>query len=106
MEEWIKELSGDTKCILNDLLGTFSTIFNNEYTDFPEGINSIEFFIQYKLELIPVWYVRRTVSYYEDGTKKLNVVFRPNLKRKRLKPDWLKTAPEQLSYNELDDLFK
>ena len=96
----------DTKGILNDLIGTFSTIYNNEYSDFSEGVNNIEFFIQDKYELIPVWYVRRTITFYNDGTKKLNVVFRPNLKKKRLKPVWLRTAPQRLSYKELNNLFK
>lgn len=106
LQEWIKELPTDTKGILNELMGTFSTIFNTEYSDFSEGINNIEFYIQDKNELIPVWYVHRSITFYDGGSKKLNVVFRPNLKKKRLKPDWLRTSPERLSYKELDKLFK
>ena len=88
------DIDKDTEQILLDLLGVYGNITNNEYSDYDGEIRSVEFFIQDGSELIPLWYIRRQVIRYPDGDK-LHVVFRPNLKKKRIKPAYLRTAPER-----------
>ena len=84
----------DTEQILLDLLGVFSNLMNTEYSDYDGTIKNVEFYIQDGNELLPLWYVRRQVIRYHDGDT-LHVVFRPNKKKKRLKPNYLRTAIQQ-----------
>ena len=85
-------ITENTEQILLDLLGVFSNITNNSYSEYEGKITGVDFYIQDGYEAVPLWYVRREVIQYESGDR-LHVIFRPNLKAKRLKPDYLRTAP-------------
>lgn len=85
-------ISENPEQILLDLLGVFSNITNNPYSEYEGKITGVDFYIQDGYEAVPLWYVRREVIQYEEGDR-LHVIFRPNLKAKRLKPDYLRTAP-------------
>ncbi len=85
-------ITENTEQILLDLIGALSNILNSHYSDYDGEITGVDFYIQDGYEAVPLWYVRREVIHYKDGDR-LHVIFRPNLKAKRLKPDYLRTAP-------------
>ena len=85
-------ISENTEQIIADLVGMLSNLLNSEYSDYDGKITGVDFYIQDGYEAVPLWYVRREVIQYESGDR-LHVIFRPNLKAKRLKPDYLRTAP-------------
>ena len=88
-------LDNNTKNILEDLIHVIN-LTDDDYSvgECDEKFDEVRFFIQNGLELIPVWYVRKDVILYGNGDKGLWVTFRPNLKAKIYKPDWLRSAYE------------
>lgn len=87
------QLPFDTKNIIEDLIHVIS-LMDDDYCFEENGykFSNIRFFVQEGCELYHLWYVRKDAVVYENGEKGLWVSFRPNLKSKPYKPDFLRTS--------------
>lgn len=84
-------LDKDTKNIIEDLIHVINLV-DDDFSVVDSGyvFSDVRFFVQDGCDLIPLWYVRKDVVRYDDGSCGLWVAFRPNLRRKSIHASWLR----------------